>query len=147
MTTIHEQVGYHLKRAQHALRLAMDEALRPIGLTTPQYAALSILEDSPGLSGAALARRCFVTPQTMNAIVIQIETRGLVERRPHPQHGRILQASLTVAGQQQVMTAHQTVRRIEERMVAQLSTAERRQFMQWLQLCSQALEEDAQAGE
>jgi DNA-binding MarR family transcriptional regulator len=35
----------------------MDTALRGLGLTTPQYAALTFLEESPGLSGAQLARR------------------------------------------------------------------------------------------
>lgn len=142
-----EQAGYQLKHAQHALRLAMDAALRPFGLTTPQYAALSVLEDSPGLSSAALARRCFVTPQTMNAIVIQLEASGLVERRPHPEHGRVLQTSLTTTGQQRVTVAQHVVRRIEEHMVAPFTMAERRQFVRWLQLCSQALEANVPAGE
>lgn len=66
-------VGYYLKRAQHALRLAMDAALQRVDLTTPQYAALCALELEPGLSNAALARCCFVTPQTMNMIVVQSE--------------------------------------------------------------------------
>jgi hypothetical protein len=62
---LESRVGYQLKRAEHALRLEMDGALRDMGLTTPQYAALSVLGDEPGLSGAELARRCFVTPQTI----------------------------------------------------------------------------------
>ncbi len=144
---VDEQAGYELKRAQHALRLAMDAALHPLGLTTPQYAALSVLADTPGLSSAALARRCFVTPQTMNVIVIQLETSGLVQRRPHPEHGRILQTSLTTAGQQRVTVAYQVVRRIEEHMVAHFTMAERRQFVNWLQLCSQTLEADVPSGE
>jgi hypothetical protein len=63
-------VGYQLKRAQQALRTAMDEGLRAQGLTTPQYAALTHLEADEPLSGAELARRCFVTAQTMNAILV-----------------------------------------------------------------------------
>src|SRR3712207_8022525 len=67
------RVGYELKRAQHALRSEMDGALRGVGLTTPQYAALSVLEGEEGISGALLARRCFVTPQTMNGILVNLE--------------------------------------------------------------------------
>ena len=37
-------LGYKLKKTQHALRLHMDEALRALDLTTPQYAVLAQLE-------------------------------------------------------------------------------------------------------
>lgn len=63
------RIGYELKEAQHALRLRMDEALRGYGVTTPQYAAMSVLAEQPGLSNAQLARRSFLTPQTMNQIL------------------------------------------------------------------------------
>ena len=72
--------------------------MRELGLTTPQYAALSALEESPGLSGVALARHSFVTPPTMNGIVTNLENAGLVVRRRHPEHGRVLQAYLTEEG-------------------------------------------------
>lgn len=40
-------IGYKLKKAQHLLRLHMDEAIRPLGLTTPQYAVLAQLDEEP----------------------------------------------------------------------------------------------------
>ena len=79
-----ESVGYQLKRVQHVLRIQMDNALREIGLTTPQYAALNAIEEKPGLSGNKIARQCFVTPQTMNLILTNLESVGLIIRRPHP---------------------------------------------------------------
>lgn len=138
---VYEQVGYHLKRAQHALRAAMDDALRPLGLTTAQYAALSALEATPGASSAALARACFVTPQTMHTMVLQLEADGLVTRQAHPAHGRVLQTSLTDTGRQQVAAAHQVIQQIEQHMVAPLSMTERQQFVHWLQQCSDTLEQ------
>jgi DNA-binding MarR family transcriptional regulator len=136
---LHEHLGYQLKRAQHALRLAMDDVLRDLDLTTAQYAALSVIEETPGVSGAALARRCFVTPQTMQAIVVQLEDHQCIERRQHPQHGRMLQAFLTVRGQQRVQQAHARVDAIEARMVAGLVASEQAQLLRWLQACSTAL--------
>jgi DNA-binding MarR family transcriptional regulator len=141
---VEQQIGYQLKRAQHALRLSMDSALSDLGLTTAQYAALSALEAAPGLSNAALARRCFVTAQTMNAIVMQLEASGLIERRQHPEHGRVLQTTLTAEGQQRVTQAHRIVGRIEEQMVQHLDQAERQQFFRWLQACTSALESKAE---
>jgi DNA-binding MarR family transcriptional regulator len=49
-------MGYELKRAQAALRAAMDTALRRHGLTVPQHACLELLDQRPGLCNAELAR-------------------------------------------------------------------------------------------
>ncbi len=132
-------MGYVLKRVQQALRGAMDEALRRHGLTTAQYAALSVLEEAPGLSGAELARRCFVTPQTMNEIVAHLETAGLVERR-RGDDARVLRTGLTTAGQDLVSACHQAVQVVEERMVSGLSLREQQQLLDSLRQCVDALE-------
>jgi DNA-binding MarR family transcriptional regulator len=132
-------VGYQMKRAQHALRLEMDGVLRGVGLTTPQYAALSVLEDEAGLSGAALARRCFVTPQTMNQILMNLQGSGMVERRPHPEHGRVLSAYLTPKGAEIVTLAHGEVGAIEERMLANLDPGERSRLLEALRTCAESL--------
>src|ERR1700686_5656357 len=84
-----DRVGYQLKRAQQALRTAMDEGLRAQGMTTPQYAALTALEADEPLSGADLARRCFVTAQTMNAILVGLERARLGERGGQPKNARV----------------------------------------------------------
>jgi DNA-binding MarR family transcriptional regulator len=91
-------LGVGLRRAQSAYRLALDRALEPLGMTAAQFGVLVRLQASPGLSNAELARQNFVTPQTMNVILVRLEAAGLVERRPHPEHGRILLADLTSDG-------------------------------------------------
>lgn len=138
--SVEARVGYQLKRVQHALRGRMDEALRGMGLTTPQYAALSALEGEPGLSGAELARRSFVTPQTMNGILANLETARLIERRPHPVHGRVLQAYLTESGEELVSNAHGEVENIEERMLAGLDEDGRILLAKMLRACTEFLE-------
>ena len=67
-----------IKRAQQALRNAIDPALSDLELTTAQYAALYNLRRHPGASNAELARLSFVTPQTMVRIVSGLERAGLV---------------------------------------------------------------------
>ena len=138
--TAESRVGYQMKRAQHALRVEMDKALREVGITTAQYAALSALEATPGLSGAELARRSFVTPQTMNAIVVNLEAAGLVVRRSHPEHGRVLQAYLTAASEELVSRAPRIVEPIEQRMLAGLNLDDRRWLLNALRSCADSLE-------
>src|SRR2546430_2924114 len=96
---VEERTGYVLKQVQQALRAAMDEALRRQGLTSAQYAALSTLEREHGLSGAELARRCFVTPQTMNEMLGHLEAAGWVERR-RGEDARVLRTYLTPTGRE-----------------------------------------------
>lgn len=140
MERLERRVGYELKRAQHALRLRLDEALRGVGLTTPRYAALAQVEAAPGLSNAELARRAFVTPQTMNAIVANLEAAGLLERRPRPTHGRALETRLTERGLDTLGRAHPLVGAIERRMLADLDAAARRHLLATLRACADALE-------
>jgi DNA-binding MarR family transcriptional regulator len=59
---------------------------------------LSVLRDRDGLSCAQLARWAFVTPQAMNLVIGALERRSLIRRRPDPNHGRVLRASVTPRG-------------------------------------------------
>src|SRR5690242_5909297 len=81
--------GFLLRQAWRVFAGAMEMALRPHGLTPPQYGVLSVLAREPGASGADLARACNTTPQAMNGVLGTLERAALIERRPHPTHGRI----------------------------------------------------------
>ncbi|MGI9049729.1 MAG: MarR family winged helix-turn-helix transcriptional regulator [Rubrobacteraceae bacterium] len=138
-STVESEVGYELKRVQHALRLSMDRGLRKDGLTTPQYATLSALAAEPGLSGAELARRSFVTPQTMNVIVTKLNEAGLIERRRHPVHGRVLQTYLTEVGAELTVQADEIADGISRRMLSGLEQDERLRLLDILRSCADAL--------
>jgi DNA-binding MarR family transcriptional regulator len=128
------RVGYALKRAQAALRGMMDTALAGHALTTAQYAALAALEADPGLSNAELARRSFVTPQTMIQVLALLERDGLVERSPG--RGRVLETRLTAEGAARVAAAHATVEGIEARMLAGLDADDTERLLGWLHGCA-----------
>lgn len=118
---IKELIGYKLKKTQHILRLHMDTALRDLDLTTPQYAVLAQLELSPGVSGATLARLAFITAQTMQNIIFNLEKRKLITRKKDPTHGRILRTELTKQGSKVVAQAHKVVQKVELHMLATIS--------------------------
>ncbi|HEX5657143.1 MAG TPA: MarR family transcriptional regulator [Polyangiales bacterium] len=99
----------------------MDDALRPLGLTTPQYSVLSALELDPGISNAALARAAFVTAQTMQGIVANLERAALLARSEDPGHGRILRGKLTKRGEKTLQDAH---RHVADVLLVMLATVE-----------------------
>ena len=90
-------------------------------LTVTQFAVLTGLNEEPGLSNADLARRTFVTPQSMHAVLLELERLQFVVRRPHPQHQRVLQAELTEAGRRTLKSANKAVNSVEEQMLSKLS--------------------------
>lgn len=109
-------IGFALKLAQQALRARMDADLRKIGLTTPQYAVLAYLKVEAGASNATLARRAFVTPQTMQAILVTLEKSGLIGRTPHPEHKRVQKTELTASGHDALEAASTIVADAETRL-------------------------------
>ena len=92
-------LGYLLRQASVALRGAMDGALAEMGVTTPQFSVLTMIAAYPGASGADLARLTFLTPQTINVIVRNLERDGAIEKTAHATHGRILRLHATARGQ------------------------------------------------
>ena len=133
------RLGYALKRAQHALRTRMDDALRPLGLTSPQYSVLSAVELEEGISNARLARAVFVTPQTMQGILANLERDGLLVRQADPEHGRILRSGLTSRGQTVLARAHRLVEEVEHIMISSLGSAEAARISGLLSRCADAL--------
>ncbi|MGZ5803773.1 MAG: MarR family winged helix-turn-helix transcriptional regulator [Xanthobacteraceae bacterium] len=133
------EVSTTLRKAEHVLRLAMDAALQGQGLTTPQYEVLSALNAQPGLSGAALAKRCFVTPQTITGVIRNLEIAGLVARAADPENRRVIRTRLTAQGADVVARAKTLVAAIEVRMLADLDRAEREALADLLTQCADAL--------
>ncbi len=140
MTGYEHSLAYTVKRTQQAIRHAMDQALAGLTLTPPQYAALSALSSETGLSNAELARRCFVTPQTMHQILGGLESRELIGRSPHLWHGKIVQVVVTEAGRQLLERAHKLVGEVEAKMTHDLSAVEEKQATSVLLRCCTALE-------
>jgi DNA-binding MarR family transcriptional regulator len=132
-----DRLGYMLKRAQHALRMSMDELLEPIGLTVPQYNVLSAVQLQPGISNAALARGAFVTAQSMQGIVANLERLGLLRRKPHPTHGRIRQSELTEKGDVVLAKAHKVLIGVEEAMTSGFKKEEIEALRSLLHRCAE----------
>lgn len=134
-----QSVGYALKQAATALRTVMDTALRPLGLTVPQYACLELLDQRPGLTGAELARAGFVTRQSMNEVLRGLHERGLLNRPAAARHGRSLPTQLTAEGRRQLVGASRAVRAVERQMLSGLPPAGRSRLREDLAACSTAL--------
>ena len=98
--------------------------MRPHGLTATQYTALSVLASRSGLSNAQLARRSYITPQSMSQLIGALERQKLIERIPDPDHRRILRAQLTRKGKRVLAECDAAVDDMERRMLRDLPASE-----------------------
>ena len=119
-----KRLGSHLKRVEQELQAAKSAAVKPAGLTVPQYAALFVLDEQPGISAAELARRCAVTPQTMTTILRNLESAGLIERTPHPLHRHVIETRPTPTGRKALDQADERAAGVERRLAAAFSEEE-----------------------
>jgi DNA-binding MarR family transcriptional regulator len=110
------QAARLMKRIMIHFRAAMDEELRPYGLTKAQIQLLWAIRNAPGSSGAQLARMCEVTPQTAQALIRRAEEGGWIVRGKDKVNDRIVTASLTPAGEEVLRTADQVVKGIEAKL-------------------------------
>lgn len=131
-----ERLGSYVKRAEQALQTAKNAALKPAGVTVAQYAALLFLDENPGISAAALARLCGVTPPTMNTVLTNLQDRGLIERTPHAWHKNILETRLTEAGAAVMRDADARAVRVERAVAAGFTDAERATLQDLLTRCA-----------
>jgi DNA-binding MarR family transcriptional regulator len=133
-------IGYRLKITQHLLRQRLDAELSAIGITAPQNAALLAIADNPRISNASLARAAFVTPQTMQAILVNLERAGLIVRSPHLVHGRLIMTELTKAGRKAVDAGTIAADAVERQMLSGVSPKEALLLDNLLRRCAAALE-------
>lgn len=131
-----ERIGSYLKRAEQALNAAKNAALKPAGVTVAQYAALLGLVENPGISAAALARLCGVTPPTMNTVLTNLVDRGLIERTPHAWHRNVLETRLTEAGEKAMRDADARAIAVERAVAAGFTEDERQTLIDLLTRCA-----------
>jgi DNA-binding MarR family transcriptional regulator len=124
VTRAEDMSGYLVKRAQSVINLSLEEIVSKHGLGIPHYVVLALLAGTPGLPNAELARKAFVTPQSMNEVLQQLEASGLVERRPSPSNARILNAKLSQTGEKKLRSVNDDVLGLEERLLQGLSRDE-----------------------
>ncbi|MBF6126773.1 MarR family winged helix-turn-helix transcriptional regulator [Nocardia brasiliensis] len=134
-------LGYLLKEASSALRTAMDEVLRPLGMSVTHYSCLELLAQRPGLSNSELARGAFVTRQTMNVLLQALERDGYVTRPAAAPVGKVLPTRLTPRGRRSLEQASAAVRSVELRMLTGLSETEQSAAFRILQSMIRSLRE------
>ena len=134
------RISYVVARLERAVRAGIAERVAPYDLTTLQYTALSILgRRGEPLSNAQLARRAYMTPQSMSEVIEALEGKGLIRRDSHPRHRRVLPATLTAKGRRVLAACERAVDEFEDEMLAGLGPRERDALLETLKQAVRSL--------
>ena len=91
-------VSYNLGRLDKLVHQQLSEALKPLGVSLPQFTILSHLARRGATANAALATRSFISQQATNQIVNTMMAHGWVSKQNDPNHGRMVLIQLTDSG-------------------------------------------------
>jgi len=119
------------------LARALVEAERPVlaahAVSMWGYVVLSALADEPMRTQAALARAIGADKTRIIADLDELQARALIEREPDPEDRRVRLLRLTPAGRRLHAEVRAAIRAGEERLLADLTAADRRVFLKVLQ--------------
>jgi DNA-binding MarR family transcriptional regulator len=93
-----DQIARDLQMSIALLRRRVRQVPASGELSFPETAALARLARGGPSTSAALARLEQISPQSMGQTLSALEARGLVERAPDPDDGRLVVLSISIVG-------------------------------------------------
>nr|AAN01218.1 putative regulatory protein [Lentzea aerocolonigenes]BAC10684.1 hypothetical transcriptional regulator protein [Lentzea aerocolonigenes] len=114
---------YLIARVEHAIAGRANLALGALGLTIRQMGALDIVSRNPGISSVELARQVLVTRQTMNSMIVDLTTKGAINRTPTGT-GRTIALVLTEEGKTLLAKAREIAEKVEREVLGSLDEDE-----------------------
>jgi DNA-binding MarR family transcriptional regulator len=97
MATGHD-IAMGLRAAYLSMHRQTNSYLAPYKITADQFVLLALLAEQDGITQQELVRRATSDPNTIRAMLVLMENRGLVTREPHPADGRARNVTLTRTG-------------------------------------------------
>ncbi|MHB1421891.1 MAG: MarR family winged helix-turn-helix transcriptional regulator [Gemmataceae bacterium] len=92
------EIARMVRAAYLALHRQTNDCFAKGGVTADQFVLLSALADGDALTQQELVRRIGSDPNTVRAMLLLLEGRGLVARERHPTDGRARCVTLTAKG-------------------------------------------------
>jgi len=125
-------IGFMLSTLGYAISRRFHRALEPLELHPREFAVLRAVKVNDGQSQQRLAKRLHIPPSRIVAIVDELESRRLLERRPDPKDRRLWTLYVTRPGERLLDDAHNLVVQHERAISDALTAKERAQLLELL---------------
>jgi len=135
--------GHNIPMGLRAAYLSMhrqtDSCFAGHGVTANQFVLLALLAEQDGITQQELARRAFSDPNTIRAMLVLLEKRGLVTRQQHPNDGRARNVTITRKGRRTYERLLQESEPLRRRMLAPFQSEEVKMLTIFLNRLSEAM--------
>jgi len=138
MATGHD-IAMALRAAYLALHRRSDAHFARHGVTADQFVLLAALAGGGSVSQRELASRTSSDPNTVRAMLLLLEERGLVARAPHPTDGRARTVTLTPKGLRAYRALWEAGQPVRARLLAALGPGEPATLLDLLTRVTRAL--------
>ena len=132
-TYLQSLMGYNARRAALSIIELFLERLAPYGLKPVDFSVMSTICHNPGVTSRQLCATLNLLPPNLVGLIQSLESRGLIERKPHPHDGRAVGLHATAKGQALMAQAEHTATELELEKTAKLTPAQRKTLLTLLQ--------------
>ena len=122
----------HLIRRVHQLSTAYFSEECGSELTAVQYAALVAIGSHPGIDATRLSHIIYFDRSTIGDVLDRIESKGWIVRDSTADDRRIKLLTLAPAGQEVLRQVAPAIRRVQERLLAPLTSSEAKTIIRLL---------------
>ena len=120
--------GYLLSRLGTIGQRHFAERMGTLGLTPRMWGVLNVLDAEGALTQQALGLCVGMDPSSMVATIDELEAKGLVQRRRHPNDRRAYALHMTDSGRETLSRGREVARAAQDELLAGLTADERAQL-------------------
>ena len=126
-------LGYNARRAALSIISVFLERLAVYGLKPVDFSVMSVIHHTPGVTSRQLCASLNILPPNLVGLIQSLESRGLIERKPHPTDGRAVGLHPTDKGVSLMLQAEVTAYELEIDASSKLTAHQRQTLVQLLQ--------------
>jgi len=115
-----------MRRVLLGFKARLDDELRDRHVTSAQLRFLHEVQQRPGGSNAQIARACYMTPQSAQAMLVRAVEQGWVVRGKSAENGKLVTVRLTSAGERLLAYADVVLAELEAEVWQGVSLTELR---------------------
>ena len=126
-------IGYNARRAALAIIEEFLERMAVYGLKPVDFSVMSVIVHNPGVTSRQLCASLNILPPNLVSLIQSLDSRGLVERLPHPHDGRAVGLHPTKKGRTLMVQAEATASELEKNVGGKLTPTQAQTLVTLLQ--------------
>ena len=132
-------IAMGLRAAYLSMHRQTNSYLAPHKITADQFVLLALLAEQDGITQQELVRRATSDPNTIRAMLVLLENRGMVTREPHPADGRARNVTLTRTGRCNYAKLSKQVKTLQNQLLDLFRLEEAKTLIELLGRISEAM--------